>query len=210
MTPTLYYDLGSPYAFLAVERAERVLGVAPALRPILLGAIFQLRGHGSWAHTATRARNQAEIERRAALYGLPPLRWPPGWPPNTLGAMRAALWATEAGAGERFARRAFRAAFLEGADLSDIEALVAVTAQAGLDPDEMRTAIERPDLKARLRAVTDEAWADGVRGVPTLRVGDELFYGDDQLEAAAAACGQYDGRDGERRPRQREDPRRRA
>ncbi len=42
-------------------------------------------------------------------------------------------------------------------------------------------------VKDRLRAATDDAYARGVRGVPTVAVGDELFYGDDQLDAAAAA-----------------------
>ena len=186
-TPTLYYDLGSPYAFLAVERAEDVLRVPPRLQPILLGAFFERRGYGSWAHTDARERGQAEIERRAASYGLPPLRWPPAWPPNTLRAMRAALWATNQGAGDRFARCAFRAAFLEGADLGHVEAVAEVAAQAGLDPIEMRAAVEDQALKDQLRAATEQAWTDGVRGVPTLRIGDRLFFGDDQLETAAAA-----------------------
>jgi 2-hydroxychromene-2-carboxylate isomerase len=94
----LYYDLGSPYAYLAVQHAERVIGSAPELRPVLLGAIFAARGHGSWAHTDTRAESVAEVERRAAAYGLPPVRWPAGWPPNTLQAMRAAVGAGRAGA----------------------------------------------------------------------------------------------------------------
>src|SRR4051794_28056742 len=78
--PEVFYDLGSPYAYLAVERAERVLGVPPVLRPVLLGAIFAARGHGSWSHPAARAEGIAEVKRRAAAYGLPPVRWPPGDP----------------------------------------------------------------------------------------------------------------------------------
>jgi 2-hydroxychromene-2-carboxylate isomerase len=189
MTSTLYYDLGSPYAFLAVDRAERVLAAAPALQPILLGAIFEGRGWGSWAEpgTESRARGQAEIEARAARYGLPELRWPPGWPTSTLQAMRAALWAQEQGAGDRFARAAFRCAFLQGGDLSDVEVLCSIAVANGLDPAAMVHAIQQPALKLRLRTVTDQAWAVGVRGVPTLRLGDQLFYGDDQLEAAAMA-----------------------
>jgi len=91
--PLLFYDLGSPYAYLAVERAAHVLGAPPDLRPVLLGAIFAARGHGSWSATPQRDAGMAEVERRAAAYGLPPLRWPGDWPPNTLAAMRAAVWA---------------------------------------------------------------------------------------------------------------------
>ena len=186
MTPTLYYDLGSPYAFLAVERAERVLGVMPVLEPVLVGAIFRRRGRGSWALTDEREAGIAEVERRAGEYGLGPLRWPAGWPASTLHAMRAATWAHGLGAGERFARAALRRAFLDGADLSDPEVVADVARAAGLDRAEMQRAIATPDLGERLRRATDAAWDHGVRGVPTLVVGDEVFFGDDQLERAAA------------------------
>ena len=184
--PELFYDLGSPYAYLAVERAERVLGVAPLLRPVLLGAIFAARGHGSWSQTPARADGIAEVERRAAAYGLPPVRWPPGWPPNTLRAMRAAVWAEQRGHGPAFARAAFRRAFADGADLADLGVLAEVAASVGLPADDLDAAIADPAVKDDLRARTEAALALGVRGVPTLRLAGRLHYGDDRLEAAAA------------------------
>lgn len=182
---TLYYDLGSPYSYLAVERAAAVLGAAPRLQPVLAGAIFNHRGRGSWGHDATRAANQAEIEARAARYGLPPVTWPPGWPPNTLQAMRAAVWG-----GEPFARAAFRAAFAHGADLGELTTLQAIAAGAGLDGDALPDAIADPQAKAALRDATDAAIALGVPGVPTLQTDDgRLLFGDDRLEEALSAPG---------------------
>jgi 2-hydroxychromene-2-carboxylate isomerase len=183
--PELFYDLGSPYAYLAVERAERVLGVAPVLRPVLVGAIFVARGHGSWSQTQGRAEGIAEIERRAAAYGLPPVRWPPGWPPNTLPAMRAAVWAERHGRGAAFARAAFRRAFAAGEDLADVAVLARAAAGAGLPAGELAAALADPAIKDELRARTEAALALGVRGVPTLRIGERLLYGDDRLEEAA-------------------------
>jgi 2-hydroxychromene-2-carboxylate isomerase len=188
-SPELFYDLGSPYAYLAVERAERVLGVAPVLRPVLLGAIFAARGHGSWSQTPARADGIAEVERRAAAYGLPPVRWPPGWPPNTLQAMRAAVWADQRGLGPAFARAAFRRAFADGDDLADLAVLADVAASVDLPADDLVPAIAEPAVKDDLRARTEAALALGVRGVPTLRMDDRLHYGDDRLEAAAADGG---------------------
>jgi 2-hydroxychromene-2-carboxylate isomerase len=185
--PELFYDLGSPYAYLAVERAERVLGVAPVLRPVLLGAIFAARGHGSWSQTEARDEGIAEVERRAAAYGLPPVRWPPGWPPDTLAAMRAAVWAERRGRGAPFARAAFRRAFAAGEDLADIAVLAAAAAEAGLPDGDVAAAIADPAVKDDLRARTGAALALGVRGVPTLRAGGRLLYGDDRLEDASAA-----------------------
>jgi len=182
--PLLFYDLGSPYAYLAVERAERVLGAPPELRPVLLGAIFAARGHGSWSATPRRAAGMAEVERRAAAYGLPPLRWPGGWPPNTLAAMRAAVWADREGRGAAFARAAFRHAFVEGADLADHRLLADIATAVALDGAALAGAIASRDVKDDLRARTEAALDLGVRGVPTLAIGDRLLYGDDRLDEA--------------------------
>lgn len=185
--PELFYDLGSPYAYLAVERAASVLGVEPRLEPVLVGGIFVLRGHGSWSQTGERARRIAEVEERADRYGLPPLVWPADWPDNTLKAMRAVLWAQRLGAGERFARAAFRRAFAAGEDLSQLGTLIEVADSIGLPAEELAAAIEQPEIKEALKQATSRAWERGVPGVPSVAVGARIFYGDDQLEAAASA-----------------------
>jgi 2-hydroxychromene-2-carboxylate isomerase len=185
--PVLSFDLGSPYAYLAVARAESVLGRSPVLEPVLLGAIFRLRGHGSWAHTAQREAQMAEVATRARRYGLPDVVWPPGWPADDLAAMRAAAWAQRCGRVDAFARAAFAAQFARGADLTDHQVLAACAQTAGLDGDRVSPAIADPAVKQALRESTEAAWAAGVRGVPTLRIGTRLFYGDDQLQLARDA-----------------------
>lgn len=183
--PVLYYDLASPYAYLAVSRAPDVLGVQPKLEPILLGAIFHMRGYGSWSQTETLDENVREILRRAGAYGLPPLRWPEGWPANSLSAMRAAVWATRLGAGREFAPAAYRVGFVEGRDIADVGNLVEAAAAVGLPAGELPDAIQDPELKQALKDATQAAWDAGVRGVPTVRIGSEIHYGDDKLELAA-------------------------
>ena len=97
-----YYDLGSPYAYLAAERVNALfveaIGEPPEWQPILLGGLFKRFGRDSWAETPDRDEGIAEVERRAAEYGLPPIRWPDPFPGNTLVAMRAATYAKEIGA----------------------------------------------------------------------------------------------------------------
>lgn len=185
-TPVLYFDLGSPYAYLALERAAPLLGVQPELQPVLLGAIFARRGFGSWANTPARDGRVAEIEQRARRYGLPALRLPAVWPTNGLTAMRCATWAQQQGFGHAFARAVFRRQFAHGADIADIAVLLDAGMEAGLDPRALREASESAPVKHALRDATEDAWALGVRGIPTVRIGSALFYGDDQLELAAA------------------------
>jgi 2-hydroxychromene-2-carboxylate isomerase len=185
--PVFYYDLGSPYAYLAAERLQSMLPVMPVWQPILLGGIWQQSGGRSWGVTEEKEAGQAEIERRAAEYGLLPVRWPDGWPNNTLQAMRVATFAQTIGRAVAFSLAAFRQAFAAGRDLSDVDNILIAAAACELHPNAILKALETQSVKDRLREATQEAYDRGVRGVPTIAVGDELFYGDDRLEAAASA-----------------------
>jgi 2-hydroxychromene-2-carboxylate isomerase len=185
--PIFYYDLGSPYAWLAAERINQVLPVVAVWQPILLGGIWQRSGGGSWARTERRDEGMREIERRAEQYGLLPVRWPDEWPTNTLAAMRAAIFAKETGRAVAFSLAAFRQAFAAGRDLADVDNVLIAAAACELHPNAVLKGIEMQSTKDRLRSATDEAYERGVRGVPTVAVGAELFWGDDRLEQAAAA-----------------------
>jgi 2-hydroxychromene-2-carboxylate isomerase len=176
--PVFYFDLGSPYAYLAAERVHKVLPVVPFWQPILLGGIWQETGGQSWAVTDKRDAGMAEVERRANEYDLMPIRWPHEWPTNTLKAMRAATFAASIG-------RAV--AFAGGKDLSDVDNVLIAAAACELHPNAVLKAIETQSVKDKLREATKDAYERGVRGVPTIAVGDELFYGDDRLEEAASA-----------------------
>jgi 2-hydroxychromene-2-carboxylate isomerase len=187
--PTFYYDLGSPYAYLAAERIHSVLPVAPVWQPILLGGLWRRSGGRSWATTGARAEGMAEVERRAEHYGLMPLRWPHPWPGNYLGAMRAATFAQGIGRAVAFSLAAFRQAFAGGRDLGELDNVVIAAAACELHPRAVLAGIESQSVKDRLRAATDEAYERGVRGVPSVLVGERIFWGDDRLEEAAAALG---------------------
>jgi 2-hydroxychromene-2-carboxylate isomerase len=183
-----YFDLGSPYAYLAAERIHEVLAEPIRWQPVSLGGIFKLTGRSSWSlgDPERRARGMAEVERRALAYGLPPVRWPEPWPGDYLTAMRAAIFADTKGVGRESALQAFRGAFQEGHDLSIPERVFAAAREAGLDPGEVEKATSDPDIKLALRQATDAAHELGVFGVPTVAVSGELFWGDDRLGDAAA------------------------
>jgi 2-hydroxychromene-2-carboxylate isomerase len=187
--PKLYFDLGSPYAYVAAERAESVLGRQPVFEPILLGAIFQRRGRGSWAMTGEQAQRMRELEERARRYQLPPFVWPEKWPANTLAAMRAAVWAKQRSRVVEFSLAVFRRQFVRGMDITDTDVLGACARDVGLDAAAMLAAIKTPAIKEELKVATDRAWCAGVQGVPTVVIGGDIFYGDDRLEAAASKLG---------------------
>jgi 2-hydroxychromene-2-carboxylate isomerase len=187
MTAVFYFDLGSPYAYLAAERINAVLPEPPVWQPILLGGLFKIHGRGSWAETDGREAGMREVERRARERGLPPIVWPDPWPGNTLFAMRVATYAAQTGRTAAFALPAFRQAFAAGRDLSDPDNVLLAAAACELHPRAIETAVESRTVKDALRTATEEAAQLGVVGVPTVAIGEELFWGDDRLEDAAAA-----------------------
>jgi 2-hydroxychromene-2-carboxylate isomerase len=187
---TFYFDLGSPYAYLTAERIGGVLPEPVAWQPVSLGALFKQNGRSSWSldDPDRRRSGMAEVQRRTREYGLHPIRWPDPWPSNYLFAMRAATFAFIAGRGHELTMQAFRAAFVDGRDLGVPEHVLDAAAEAGLDRREVSEATEDPEIKLALRSATDAAHARGVLGVPTIAVGDRLFWGDDRLDEAAVAA----------------------
>ncbi len=184
---TFYFDVGSPFAYLAAERLHTLLPEPVAWQPVLLGGLFKLTGRSSWAlgDYERRQRGMAEIERRAQQYDLPPMRWPDPWPGDYLTAMRAVTYAFSIDRGREFTMRAFRDAFQRGRNLSQTTNVISAGEAVGISRDALERAIADAEIKARLREATDRAHSLGVFGVPTFAIDDELFGGDDRLEDAA-------------------------
>jgi 2-hydroxychromene-2-carboxylate isomerase len=188
--PTFYYDFNSPYAYLAAHRVDDVLPTRPEWTPIAFGALIRQIGKVPWSLQpgAERDRRLRECEERAAALGLP-LRWPAGWPDRNYSilVLRAALVAAEHDRLREFSQAAFRRGLGEGGDLRDLDTVLVCATDAGVDPDAVARGVEQPEVKQRLRDATDAAIARGVTRVPTVAVGDELFWGDDRLKDAAVA-----------------------
>jgi 2-hydroxychromene-2-carboxylate isomerase len=189
---TFYYDLGSPYAYLSAERISGLFNEAgleqPEWQPILLGGLFRTFDRGSWALTEARAEGIAEIERRAAEQGLPPIVWPDPWPGEMLHAMRVATFAKQTGRTISFSLAAFRQQFAAGKDLTDPDNVMIAAAACELHPRALESAVKTSIVKDALREATDAAAEGGVFGVPSVRVGEEVFWGDDRLEEAVEAA----------------------
>jgi 2-hydroxychromene-2-carboxylate isomerase len=190
---SFYFDLGSPYAYLAAERVSGLFTEAelaqPEWVPVLLGGLFARFDRGSWSQTPARARGMAEVERRAAAYGLPPIAWPDPWPGNMLTAMRVATFAKQTGRTVSFSLAAFRQAFAAGRDLGDPDNVVIAGAACELHPRALLKAVQTDIVKNALKQATAAAGDRGVKGVPALVVGDEVFWGDDRLEEGVEAAG---------------------
>ena len=116
-TVEFYYDLVSPYSYLAHREVSRICdehGAELSLRPMLLGAVHNAVGLQAPVATPAKARYQAEdIRRWAERYGLP-MDFPKPFPFRTLKTMRAAMFLKERGELEAFTREAFALYWEEG------------------------------------------------------------------------------------------------
>jgi 2-hydroxychromene-2-carboxylate isomerase len=184
-----FYDFASPYSYLAAARVDEVLPTRPRWQPVAFGVIVQRIGKVPWSFAEDRSTDFDEIDRRARERGLPKVRYPQGWPRETysLTPLRAALLADEAGLLREVSHELFQAIFVEGEEFTVLGATLDAAERAGMDREQVAAGLQRQDIKDQLRVATDRAIERGVTGVPTVAVGDQLFWGDDQLVAAAAA-----------------------
>jgi 2-hydroxychromene-2-carboxylate isomerase len=100
--------------------------------------------------------------------------------------MRVVTYAFRVGCGREVVARLFTDAFARGRDLSIRAHVLDSASRAGLERGAAEAATHDPAIKTALREATEAAHARGLFGVPTVAVGDELFWGDDRLEDAAA------------------------
>jgi len=182
--PTLefFYDFVSPYSYLAATRVEDVArrtGAALRWRPFLLGGVLKAADNKAPADTPAKYRHlKVDVGRWAGRLGVP-IAFPEKHPFSTVLAMRCALAAEARGKLVPFTHAAFRAAWVEGRDLTSPEVLSALATSVGLEGALVAAATE---YKAALVAQTEEAVRRGAFGAPTFFVGEEMFVGNDRLD----------------------------
>ena len=182
--PIFYYDLASPEAYLVAERSAAVLGEVPEWQPVRLGGL-RAGEVGPFRCAAEVDAYLEDIGRRAARYGLQPTRWPDPFPADTEWAMLVATYAKQIGRAVAFSLAAFRQAFAGGRDLGDPDSVMLAAAACEMHPAAIEKGAGLASIRRRLDEATAEAAAAGVLEVPAIRVGDRVFHGDGELEAAA-------------------------
>ncbi len=189
-----FFDVGSPTTYLAWTQLPALCaqaGAALVYRPTLLGGVFQATGNASPAAVPAKGRYMdVDMARFARRYGVP-FAMNPHFPINTLMLMRGATGA-QLRAPERFQdylRAAFHAMWVEPQNLNDAAVAAGVLGAAGFDPAEVMGWVGDAEVKAALRATTEEAIARGAFGAPTMFVGQQMFFGQDRLDFVREALG---------------------
>ncbi|CAD6559973.1 2-hydroxychromene-2-carboxylate isomerase [Paraburkholderia hiiakae] len=183
------FDFGSPNAYLC----HKVIGDIEARQqvrfdymPVLLGGLFKLSGNRSPGEAFAGIENKQkfmmlEMRRFIERHGLTAYRRNPHFPVNTLHIMRGAIAAQRNGTFERYVERMFAHMWEEGLKMDDPAVIRAALEEDGLDATAFETAIQDPVVKAALLANTQSAFERGAFGSPTFFVGEEMYFGKDQL-----------------------------
>jgi len=177
---TFYFDFISPYAALAFEQMpETLMGLSYGVtyKPILFSALLKHHGQlGPAEIMPKRDWTYRQVQWLAHSLGQE-FQLPAAHPFNPLSLLRLAVASNAQGTPNRYVTEAiFRHVWRGGADATDARRLA--TLVAGLAPPRDMNA---DDVKAQLKANTNEAIALGLFGVPTFVVDDKVFWGLDAL-----------------------------
>ena len=149
--------------------------------PVLFAGLLEAHGTLGPAEVPMKALWMAKNNaRKAARLGIP-LNPPAFHPFNPLLALRASSLPLAPADRVRLIDALFKAVWVRGLHVSDPAVVDAVADEIGLDGARVVAEAQAPDAKARLRKQTEEAIARGVFGVPSMEVGDELFWGYDDF-----------------------------
>lgn len=178
---TFFFDLGSPWTYLAAERVDRMLP------------------HAVWAPAPSevlhRGAPPAGLDRDAAEARAIELRMPIVWPQRPWGvsyrpvaAMRIAALAAAHGRAAAYVLAASRLAYCGGFDLDDVETITEAAAAASLPLEACLAAAGDAALDRPMERDARRLLAQGADRLPVVQVGRTLFCGEDRIALAAAAA----------------------
>lgn len=185
-----FFDCSSPWTWLAFHNIQPLaaeLKVAITWKPVLVGGIFnavnpsvyEFREKGVPAKQAYLRKDLQDWARHSGLKIVFP---PRVFPVNSVKAMRGCIWLDAQGRLPAFASTVFEAYWTREEDISQDDVLAGLCERVGVDVKAFFAAIAQPEIKAQLKANTDEVIARGGFGSPTIFVGgDDMYFGNDRL-----------------------------
>jgi 2-hydroxychromene-2-carboxylate isomerase len=179
-----YFDYISPNAYLAWTQLPAIAerhGLVVTPVPVLFAGLLEAHGQLGPAEIPAKSRWMAKNNfRKASLLGVP-LKPPAFHPFNPLLALRVSSLPLDTAAKNALVTALFEAVWVRGLHVAEAPVVEQVAAEIGLDGPALVAAATGAECKARLRAETDAAIARGVFGVPMMEIGEELFWGYDDL-----------------------------
>ena len=182
-----YFDFSSPYGYLAGECIDAIVarhGRDVTWRPYLMGVAMKVTGSSPVVNRPMMGAYSRRDMQRSARRLQVPFRFPEPFPIATIAACRAVYWMERANAdgAKPLAKALYRAYFVDGRNISEPDVVADVASESGADRDALLTGIQEPEIKERLKEVTNNAIERGIFGSPFFMVDEEPFWGHDRMD----------------------------
>lgn len=179
----LWFSFRSPYSYLALEKIEEVL--APHNVPLILKPVAPMVLRGAQLPSVKRMYIVRDAKREADRLGVPFGEMCDPLGTGIDNCLAIAHWAAARGALLPFARSATRGIWAEALDVSEYVDLRTIVERAGLPWDEAKAALGDPAAAKAAAANATELAVYNLWGVPSIRCGDFVAWGQDRLPLLA-------------------------
>ena len=178
-----YFDIISPYAYIAYKKILKIKDVNFKLKPILLGGLHNLAGITAPAFNKYKMKNMQNDCELVAKKNNINFKWNSRFPINSLNIMRGYL-CVEDNKKEEYLNIFFEAYWKEDLDLSNNELMKQLLNKLNINESDFFDSISNKVIKDKLKKLTQEAFKKEVFGAPTFIVNNKIFWGQDRLEYA--------------------------
>jgi len=178
-----YFDIISPYAYIAYKKISKINNVDFKLKPILLGGLHNLAGITAPAFNKYKMKNMQNDCELVAKKNNIIFKWNSKFPINSLSIMRGYLF-VEKDKKRDYLNSFFEAYWKDDVDLSVKDNIKSLLKKLEINEDQFFNSINNQNIKDNLKQLTQEAFEKEIFGAPTFIVNNKIFWGQDRLEYA--------------------------
>ncbi|WP_440697540.1 2-hydroxychromene-2-carboxylate isomerase [Candidatus Pelagibacter sp. HIMB1709] len=178
-----YFDIISPYAYIAYKKILKINNINFELKPILLGGLHNLAGITAPAFNKYKMKNMQNDCELVAKKNNIIFKWNSKFPINSLSIMRGYL-CVEEDKKKDYLNFFFDAYWKDDVDLSVKDNIKSLLKKLEINEDQFFNSINNQNIKDNLKQLTQEAFEKEIFGAPTFIVNNKIFWGQDRLEYA--------------------------
>ena len=175
-----YFDIISPYAFIAYKNIINIKNIKFNFKPILLGGLHNLVGITAPAFNKFKLKNMKNDCELISKKNKINFNWNSKFPVNSLNIMRGYLFVEE-NKKKEYLKTFFNAYWQDDIDLTSLENITKILDNLNIDHKLFFEGINKQEIKDELKNVTNEAFKKDIFGAPTFVVNNKIFWGQDRL-----------------------------
>ena len=178
-----YFDIISPYAYIAYKNIIKTENIKFNYKPILLGGLHNLVEITAPAFNRFKLKNMKNDCELISKKNKINFNWNSKFPINSLNIMRGYLFVQE-NKKKEYLETFFNAYWQDDIDLTSLENITKLLDNLSINHKQFFEGINKQEIKDKLKNITSEAFKKDIFGAPTFAVNNKIFWGQDRLEYA--------------------------